>query len=76
MEGIPHDFGYEGDAAIVDTRKALIEARMQGCIPIVFTYGRKISDSVRTIANHCIYREVGDVRVLPLLLPNLYRKLT
>ncbi|MDO8459690.1 MAG: hypothetical protein Q7S74_01140 [Nanoarchaeota archaeon] len=73
MEGLPHDFGYEKKYAVEDTKKAIIEAKSLGCVPIVLAYGLEISDDIREISNHAIYREVSDPRNVPLILPTLYR---
>ncbi len=75
MEGLPHDFGYKGSYAIADTRKAIIEAKQRGCLPVVIASGREINQEVRSLADHCIYREVDDPRVVPELLPNIYRRI-
>ncbi|HLC31528.1 MAG TPA: hypothetical protein VJK51_02590 [Candidatus Nanoarchaeia archaeon] len=74
-EGAPHDFDYEREYAIEDVKKAIIEAKQAGCIPIVIAAGNKKIE-MRPIADHCIYREITDPKKLPELLPYLYRKVT
>ena len=76
MEGIPHDFGYQGDYAIEDTKKALIEARNKGCIPVVLAFGKEIDKRVHSLGDCCFYRETNDPSEVPELLPRLYRKIT
>ncbi|MBI4141188.1 hypothetical protein HY485_05105 [Candidatus Woesearchaeota archaeon] len=76
MEGVPHDFEYENLYAIEDTKKAVIEAKRAGCIPVVLAYGSKIDEKMRSIGQHAIYREVRDAKELPFVLPNLYARLT
>jgi hypothetical protein len=75
MEGLPHDFGYEKDYAIEDTRKAIIESKSHGCIPVVLAYGENIPEGVSSLAQHCIYRESREPSAVPKLLPNLYRRI-
>lgn len=75
MEGVPHDFGYENERAIEDTKKACLEARQYGCLPIVICYG-KPQESLREVANVAVYREIQDAKLLPEVLPKLYEQLT
>ncbi len=75
MEGMPHDFGYEGAYAIEDAKKAIIEAKKGGCIPVVLAFGSDLSEGMRSLAEHSIYREVSDSRAVPQLLPQLYRRM-
>ncbi|MBM3233671.1 hypothetical protein FJZ19_01105 [Candidatus Pacearchaeota archaeon] len=75
MEGVPHDFGYEGKYAVEDTRKALIEAKHLGCVPVVLAFGHKIDEGVRSLSENVFYREVSDSTRLPLVVPDLYRRM-
>jgi len=75
MEGTPHDFSYEGAYAIEDTKKAIIEAKKGGCIPVVLAFGADLKGEVRSLAEHAIYREVRDPRAVPQLLPQIYRRM-
>lgn len=76
MEGLPKDVGYEGAYAIADMQKAIVECKLKGCLPIIIASGKEINQEVRTLADHCVYREVTDHRAVPELLPNIYRKIT
>ncbi|MEK6886813.1 MAG: hypothetical protein AABW88_03195 [Nanoarchaeota archaeon] len=75
MEGLPHDFGYDGEYAIADTQKAIIEAKQNGCLPVVIAFGNGINEGIRCLVDHCIYREVSNPRAVPELLPTLYRRI-
>ncbi len=72
MEGLPHDFGYEKDYAIADTKKAIIESKQKGIIPVVMVFGKSPNEQIRSLADHCIYRETKNPKMLPELLPRLY----
>ncbi len=76
MEGVPHDFDYENSYAIEDTKKAVIEAKRTGCIPVVLAYGPKIDDKMRSIGQHAIYREVRNPKDVATILPNMYARIT
>ncbi len=75
MEGLPHDFGYEGDYAIQDTKKAIIESKYAGCIPVVVAFGKNIGEGIRSLADHCMYREIDNAESVPEALPNIYRRI-
>ena len=75
MEGLPHDFGYEGEHAIEDTKKAIIESKYHNCIPVVVAFGRDINPAIRGLAEHCLYREIKDPKEVPIALPNIYRRI-
>lgn len=75
MEGVPHDFGYEGVYALADTKKSIVEAKRGGCIPIVLAFGPKINEGVRDLSRHAIYREVNNPLLVPRMLPQLYRSI-
>jgi nitric oxide reductase NorD protein len=76
MEGVPHDFGYEGRHAIEDTKKAIIEAKMWGCVPVVLAYGNNIDKEIASISLHAIYREIPEPLSVPQVLLDLHRRLT
>jgi len=75
MDGLPHDFGYEGKHAIEDTRRAIIESKGRGCTPVVLSFGNEQDTGIRSLANHCHYVEVSNPRNLPLVLPKVYAKM-
>ena len=75
MEGLPHDFGYESEYAIEDTKKAIIESKQHGCLPIVIASGKNVNEGIRSLSEHCLYREVSDPKHVPLMLPDLYRRI-
>jgi len=74
MEGVPHDFGYEGRYAIEDTRMAISEASRY-CVPVVLAFGKNINPLVRSLSDSAIYREVSDARMVPETLTDLYRRI-
>ena len=75
MEGLPHDFNYEGEYAIEDTKKAIIETKYNGCIPVVIAFGKEIDDKIRSLAGHCLYREISNPEDVPHALPDVYRRI-
>lgn len=76
MDGNPHDFGYENEYAIKDTEKAIIESKQRGCQPIIIAYGNNIKENLRSLSEHCIYREISDPNQIPIFLPKLYKQFT
>jgi hypothetical protein len=80
-DGRPQDRGYSQESseksyAVQDTRKALIEARRQGITPFCLTVDKEGNDYLRAMMDDFSYEVLPDVRLLPLRLPQLYRKLT
>ena len=80
-DGRPQDRGYSQESsekayAVQDTRMALIEARREGIHPFCLTVDKEGNDYLRTMMDDFSYEVLSDVRLLPLRLPQLYRKLT
>jgi nitric oxide reductase NorD protein len=80
-DGRPQDRGYSQEGAekgyaLHDTRMALIEARREGIYPFCLTVDKEGNDYLRTMMNDFSYEVLADVSLLPLRLPQLYRRLT
>jgi nitric oxide reductase activation protein len=80
-DGRPQDRGYSQESAekayaVQDTRMALIEARREGIHPFCLTVDKDGNDYLRTMMDDFSYEVLTDVSLLPLRLPQLYRKLT
>jgi nitric oxide reductase activation protein len=80
-DGRPQDRGYSQESsekayAVQDTRMALIEARREGIHPFCLTVDKEGNDYLRTMMDDFSYEVLADVSLLPLRLPQLYRKLT
>ena len=80
-DGRPQDRGYSQESsekayAVQDTRMALIEARREGIHPFCLTVDKEGNDYLRAMMDDFSYEVLADVSLLPLRLPQLYRKLT
>jgi nitric oxide reductase NorD protein len=80
-DGRPQDRGYSQESAekayaVQDTRMALIEARREGIHSFCLTVDKEGNDYLRTMMDDFSYEVLADVSLLPLRLPQLYRKLT
>src|SRR5919109_460144 len=80
-DGRPQDRGYSQEGAekgyaLNDTRMALIEARREGIYPFCLTVDKEGNDYLRTMMDDFGYEVLADVSLLPLRLPQLYRRLT
>jgi nitric oxide reductase NorD protein len=80
-DGRPQDRGYSQEGsekayALQDTRMALIEARRDGIHPFCLTVDKEGNDYLRTMMDDFSYEVLADVSLLPLRLPQLYRRLT
>ena len=80
-DGRPQDRGYSQEGsekayAVQDTRMALIEARREGIHPFCLTVDKEGNDYLRTMMDDFSYEVLADVSLLPLRLPQLYRRLT
>jgi nitric oxide reductase NorD protein len=80
-DGRPQDRGYSQESseksyAVQDTRKALSEARRSAIVPFCLTVDREGNDYLRTMMDDFSYEVLTDVSLLPLRLPQLYRRLT
>ena len=38
--------------------------------------GKEINEELRSLSEHCIYREASNPKMVPEILPELYRKIT
>jgi nitric oxide reductase NorD protein len=80
-DGRPQDRGYSQEGAekgyaLHDTRMALIEARRAGIYPFCLTVDKDGNDYLRTMMDDFSYEVLADVSLLPLRLPQLYKRLT
>jgi nitric oxide reductase NorD protein len=80
-DGRPQDRGYSQESsekayAVQDTRMALVEARREGVHPFCLTVDKEGNDYLRAMMDDFSYEVLADVSLLPLRLPQLYRKLT
>ena len=80
-DGRPQDRGYsqessEKEYAVQDTRMALFEARRQGIHPFCLTVDKEGNDYLGRMMGDFSYEVLSDISLLPLRLPQLYRKLT
>jgi len=80
-DGRPQDRGYSQEGsekayALQDTRMALIEARREGIHPFCLTVDKEGNDYLRTMMDDFSYEVLADVSLLPLRLPQLYKRLT
>ena len=80
-DGRPQDRGYsregvEKEYAVHDTRMALMEARREGVTPFCLTVDRDGHDYLKTMMQDFSYEVLSDINLLPLRLPQLYRRLT
>lgn len=80
-DGRPQDRGYSQESsekayAVHDTRMALIEARREGIQPFCLTIDKEGNDYLRTMMDDFSYEVLSDVSLLPVRLPQLYRRLT
>ena len=76
-DGRPYDLDYGSmDYALADTRKALQEARRKRIHPFIITSDKKGASYLRQISpqTQCII--LPKAELLPIMLPNLYKKLT
>ncbi|MBM4260250.1 MAG: VWA domain-containing protein [Deltaproteobacteria bacterium] len=80
-DGRPQDRGYSQESsekgyAIQDTRMAFTEARREGITPFCLTVDKEGNDYMRAMMDDFGYEVLAEVAMLPLRLPQLYRKLT
>jgi nitric oxide reductase NorD protein len=80
-DGRPQDRGYSQESsekgyAIQDTRMALAESRREGITAFCLTVDREGNDYLRAMMGDFAYEVLPDVSLLPLRLPQLYKKLT
>lgn len=76
-DGKPDDLdGYRGEYGIEDTRKALIEAKCKGIHPYCITIDKEAADYLKYMYGPVNYSVIDNVRKLPLMVSDIYRKLT
>jgi len=80
-DGRPQDRGYsregvEKEYAVLDTHKALLEARSAMVTPFCLTVDRSGHDYMKEMCGDIPYEVLEDVTVLPERLPQIYRRLT
>jgi nitric oxide reductase NorD protein len=76
-DGKPDDYSdYRGEYGIEDTRRALIEARRAGIHPFCITIDREGADYLPHMYGPVNYTVLDEVRLLPLKVADIYRRLT
>ncbi|MEJ2040317.1 MAG: VWA domain-containing protein, partial [Desulfosarcinaceae bacterium] len=75
-DGFPNDLGYKGDYAIVDTRRAVQEARARGCFVKAITVNMGNDPRLDELYGRTHHHVIGDVTELPDRLIRLYGSLT
>jgi nitric oxide reductase NorD protein len=76
-DGRPEDLGaYQGDYAIEDTRKALIEAKQKNIYPFCITIDREAKSYIPHMYGEVNFIEIDDLRKLPDRMARIYRRLT
>ncbi|MBF0164636.1 MAG: hypothetical protein HQM01_09100 [Magnetococcales bacterium] len=80
-DGKPEDYdsfqdGYRGIYGLKDTRQALIEAKHLGIHPFCITIDREAGDYLPQLYGPARYVVLDDVRLLPLKITDIYRRLT
>ncbi len=77
-DGRPDDYfdGYRGPYGIEDTRMALLEARRGGIHPFCITIDREAREYLPHMYGAARYVILDDVRLLPLKVADIYRRLT
>jgi len=76
-DGRPYDYEYGNlDYAILDTKKAIQEARRQRIHPFIITSDKKGSEYLRQVAPQTQSIILSKVELLPTMLPAIYKRLT
>jgi nitric oxide reductase NorD protein len=76
-DGKPDDYdNYRGEYGIEDTRRALIEARREGVHPYCITIDELAREYLPHLYGPAAYTVIDDVRVLPMKVSDIYRRLT
>ncbi len=76
-DGRPYDFEYGNlNYAIMDTKKAIQEARQKRIHPFIITSDKKGSDYLKQIAPQTQSIILNKVELLPTMLPAIYKRLT
>jgi uncharacterized protein YegL len=76
-DGRPYDFEYGNlNYAIMDTKKAIQEARQKRIHPFIITSDKKGADYLKQIAPQTQSIILSKVELLPTMLPAIYKRLT
>lgn len=76
-DGKPEDYdGYNGEYAIEDTRKALLEAQGKDVRPFCITIDKKAHNYLKHMFGTGNYTFINRIESLPLRIPQIYRALT
>ncbi|WP_163338888.1 nitric oxide reductase activation protein NorD [Desulfopila sp. IMCC35008] len=76
-DGKPEDYdGYNGEYAIEDTRKALLEARGKGVSPFCITIDKQAHDYLEHMYGTGNYMFINRIESLPAKMAQIYRMLT
>ncbi len=76
-DGKPEDYdGYNGEYAIEDTRKALLEARGKGIVPFCITVDKQAHDYLDHMYGLGNYIFINRIEKLPANMAQIYRTLT
>ena len=76
-DGRPYDFEYGNlHYAIMDTKKAIQEARRKRIHPFIITSDKKGSEYLKQIAPQTQSIVLSKVELLPTMLPAIYKRLT
>ncbi len=76
-DGRPYDFEYGNlNYAIMDTKKAIQEARQKRIHPFIITSDKKGSEYLKHIAPQTQSIILSKVELLPTMLPAIYKRLT
>lgn len=75
-DGFPNDLGYKSDYAIVDTRRAVQEARSKGCHVKAITVNIGSDPRLDELYGRFHHHVINDVRELPDKLLRVYGTLT
>lgn len=76
-DGKPEDYdGYNGEYAIEDTKKALLEARGKGVSPFCITIDKQAHDYLEHMYGTGNYMFINRIESLPAKMAQIYRMLT
>ncbi len=76
-DGKPDDYDiYKGQYGIEDTRQALLESRQAGIHPFCITIDRAEHTYLSHMYGAANYVFIDDIAMLPVKIPEIYRKLT
>jgi nitric oxide reductase NorD protein len=76
-DGKPDDYdAYKGEYAVEDTRQALVEARARGIHSFCITIDKAEHSYLQHMYGRGNYIFINDLSLLPVKVPEIYRKLT